>query len=1694
MKKRKRRSAPNVILSTAIYAGLAALVRLAERRRNYRTEKLQKSIDEKWKEIRRRLKEDKGFNPRDFSIIQNAESNIRKMYLQMLWCSTKPFGNKEFKRVYSWRMGTVGPLNALLNYAGAHLRDLAVTRYPFPDPVYFQIRTFGRGRVKVLAKSVAESYPDDGSAKKVYWKAGYQGNSKHPRVLLTHPTLPGLDFVDMIRAHIIELCRQCFIYGVPRSEAHRYIRLLIHNLKPFLDWIYTDGETGRKDFFPDADKELRFVVLEIRALHGKRSGTIDSITRSMDDKSADASVGFLKRKAQEILNSSTDENLHAVCANIISRIDQGIIVDRDVTKLLNHAKTLSQKEGNDWHRVMLSSLHHPFSMRSVVYHGDSMLATPSNVLIVGELPVRGRTGKGQADIVYFIRRNVSGRTVWTPIMLLEMKTKTFFDFNLYSVRSKSKKDYLPASYVWKRGLVGKEWEEISTSHPDKKILRQLTAYEDGILREYRQLIRDDPSAPSSLWKGVVVIDTDQSYADVYDALKMLLESMAENIHEIRARVSEWTSLTLNSADSSTIPRVAVLLSPSKGPSNLVSMDAIPDCIDTEDPFAHRIRNDRTITLYVSVPSSTSHGEAAAWVSKNWHLLNHINECVEISDDKLNLIWLDLLGDFSSNYLLNARMGLRRMQKKSSISSKQYHLLQRLLDTIRFIDLSMFVKDFLFEGREFDLEALKTLLNIPAEKESIIIIDGWSDLTQMVPPYRSYLLRILECTFLDELPDSKTNLIWADAGAPHTLMNPMYQRRCIRPLPHDSARRTALDEIIYNLPLTPRVFGWQTPREVDMRVIVQDTPAEVKPWNATIRIPQLRDWARKFRGVLRRVRTVSPKEFRDAAKKISTMYGRQVSLSHVRANMESVSAARATKIQKDALTLVPSLQRPRNESISIRREAEELVPWIASSSPMYKARSLALNDRLTFKPNRPVPTPNKSDERYFPFKEATRGWAYGSIPDIDDYTDDWQGTIRRPPLFKSTMTHHIDSTEIRERELKRLFTATTFLRNQASRYSDLRICCDRIASICRIALLDCSNGDSLLKALKQIRRQILDNTTRRATWQLLEKTRNRIDEVLNSENHIALQRAVSENSELFTLYGNNLFLAVFAVADEVLHDTESPFVIELWSAIAEWQLYQMGFIPDSILEYQSRSRYDFQAIYQNLKWRGKQLTKIPQAEKPRFPERIGQIIQKDTGDGVKTWLVFQERGLRRFLAGYMNEMRLSAFLHGWYRCEIDPEELSDNAKDVLHGSDWYREPIVITTVDESDLLFRKSHEDDDWDLVGVMEYGKPPKDKRYPVRWFRFSEPPPEVTLFVQGYKPTKLSLDIDNSVNSLFQKAAAWSGRVREVICNLTLDPSQKLYRINILDGSKIIARKETPYTDEVVRFLRHPLRIGEYIEANDGTFLKWNVHEDIEYDDVRIIEEDGSTKWIHLSFLKPLILRSSFFPDSYLVPSTCQELLACNSGDDATMTFTVEERLKAMGVKKYLRVGLQGLLKGSAISNLESERMGIFDVALLAECRQIVDVGSGHIHDLDIDAKGLLDLRVAHLFDEYPRISNALVSLIESIEDSDSTDEHDQVVVVPSGPALKMVDVDLERRIRSRMIDAVAHFSNVEDESDIHEVRVFSFSSEIAKSQAIAHELIDSEVRKAMKSRMIEDDDIDELIEAVIACFEKEGFAVSYY
>ena len=190
-----------------------------------------------------------------------------------------------------------------------------------------------------------------------------------------------------------------------------------------------------------------------------------------------------------------------------------------------------------------------------------MLDSPSDILIVGELPIVYAGGQGRLDIAIFIRRVVLNQVVWTPVMILELKTKTAFNFNFYAEMSRSKRDKVPTSYVWKTDFSEQEWDRTISSIPAYSALEQLDAYENGLMQEYHQLVPDDSSAPSSLWKGVVLLDTGQRYSIIFDAFQRMLHDITGKLPLLESRGSEWTSyrFEFDEEHMEKLPRIALIL-------------------------------------------------------------------------------------------------------------------------------------------------------------------------------------------------------------------------------------------------------------------------------------------------------------------------------------------------------------------------------------------------------------------------------------------------------------------------------------------------------------------------------------------------------------------------------------------------------------------------------------------------------------------------------------------------------------------------------------------------------------------------------------------------------------------------------------------------------------------------------------------------------------------------------------------------------------------------------------------------------------------------------------------------------------------------------------------------------------------------------------------------------------------------------
>ncbi len=1538
---------PNDVLIVAVSMGLSALVRLTENRSSKKTHRYLKSILKMWEKANTALEDEADQVKMGFSPVQTAEPNMRGQFFKFIVTSLKRYGNKELKRVYSWVEGTVGPFNALLNYAGARLRELAMFGYPFPRPEAFQIRVYKDGTKRVVRKEEAEKHGKD-SAVKIYWRYGYDRKGKTPRVFLTHPTLPGMDFVDMIRAHCVDLCRQCLIYDVPMTEAHRYIRLLIHNLRPFLDYLYTDGKEGRRGFNRDADSVLRTMVLDIRACYTKRSVRRTRISKREERDPLQLSKDQLREQVKAQLKKTTDEDEEYALQKLLDYLDTNTIKERDLEKLREQMLALSNREGNRWHRVLLSDHHHPKSLKQVVMAGDTLLDDLAPILVVAELPVGQRSGR--VDLTIFVRRIIDKNRVWTPVMVLEVKTKTAFDINLFGLELKRKTSnpVTPVLYAWKRASDDKEWDDIITSGPDPPAVTQLRNYEQEIISEYKAMVPEDPKAPASLWKGVIVLDSNQNMPDTFSAFQYLLDDLRTGL--MQQLIQQTTPVSVTPVEGGySSPKVTLFLSPEEGPAHLLQDLAPPDLLPEEDPFKQREPDDRTLTLYVPVASPTSAGVTAARLARDWHLLHHIKEC---KGDDTEIVWLDLLGDYKSDELLLKRMRLDQLHEERLIDKNTYISLRNLLRDIRFVDLHLNSEDIAMMGEEgVDglFAAIEAVLPQDLDKNRIIILDGWTGLKAMLPAHHQSLSRVLEQRLLTTLPSKRTDLIWIDEGTTHTKMNPYYQRSCINPLWYDSPRNTHLDEIIYNLPVKPYGFGWLNPQQEDMRIIVQDTPTQAEPWIRTIHVPQLVGVTDMFKGLARRYGIVPYEVIQQEQFRLTPMHGKGVRLTSISVPMDDVDE----RVIDDALTLIPSVLRERavSEGKSPIQNEEGAQRWQSRIAPVQASGGTVFRDRVQVDVTRPPPTP-KGSNRFIDTlsqktsSQITRPWRYEQTP--RQFPEDPEGplTVTYPPQGTTLVPSQIDTMEDREKELRRLLNAAHYLWTKEFVPKRVRTCCKKVEDHCKrqFALLkdqpQVRTSTFFLGALKEVQRIILQDKDRRELWEFLTPYREGLKDLLKSENRESLEDVLGQNQDLFLLYGNNLFLALLAVNDRL----ERAHIEVLWRSIAEWTFYQIGL---SLQDEAVRTVYSFVSIFTKLRTRARRLAEIPLPKAPAVHQQRVGVIYWEENDMVfdALFLLPQEDGT--YLSGIIKNLQDTWLPPKYHAVTTDGLALKDFADNALISKSFTT--VIMSTFEGNDILHLPALNEADeriW-VSFLVKHGRP-AGRHHVIPWLILED---LSMVFDLGTEP-----DFPDSALDVLASMTQIKYEMQQAKLLVSADKDLEVYVVHISTES-LSEQREFSRTDDLVQFLRTPVWSATGYRTQ-RKFITWDHRENIEY---------GTG----FSFLKPLVHRSWFFPDEYHYPPTCKHLLAASTGEDITLKPVQQER-------NSYRVKMIGMPQTSLLRELEQVELSKSQLCLLAECTELYDPKTSTLHPVKMDMTAIMDEQFWHL-QRYPRMREALDSADES-------------------------------------------------------------------------------------------------------------------
>ncbi|MHA1137674.1 MAG: hypothetical protein ACTSSE_14420 [Candidatus Thorarchaeota archaeon] len=105
--------------------------------------------------------------------------------------------------------------------------------------------------------------------------------------------------------------------------------------------------------------------------------------------------------------------------------------------------------------------------------------------------------------------------------------------------------------------------------------------------------------------------------------------------------------------------------------------------------------------------------------------------------------------------------------------------------------------------------------------------------------------------------------------------------------------------------------------------------------------------------------------------------------------------------------------------------------------------------------------------------------------------------------------------------------------------------------------------------------------------------------------------------------------------------------------------------------------------------------------------------------------------------------------------------------------------------------------------------------------------------------------------------------------------------------------------------------------------------------------------------------------------------------GEDITLRITVDEQIQSIGSKKNLKVQFDELTTSRLVS-FEQEKMGIFDVVLLTECEQLIDMDTGKRHVVSINANALAPLKIMHLLSEYPKLESTILSIIDDLQQAE--------------------------------------------------------------------------------------------------------------
>ncbi len=1415
---------PGKVLTRSLQLGLSATAYLAKTRTTKATKHLYEGgkgcigIKRILKEGQENYQQSKREGRPDASHLQRKENNVRRSHHKIVVNTSVPYGNTETKR--KRRKEDRKYINNLADYYGAIIRTLGAEKFQFPPPM--------------------KTYTEDGKRRWVY-----PGNARIPEFAPQH-TAAELDFVDMIRPHGLEMIRQCMKYSVPMRDARRYLDELVKRLTPFLEQVYTGQRKIEYGFVRGSAKVLREVVENIRARYGGTNGRPLSITGEISQLLREKhSVEFLRNtNSKEIIHplkrmitekSFNDNSKYPLLDSFFSDLADSCDVktSSDWKKRIKELRELIKKKTlgrNDARYLLKDLLEHsrklgvsfhdfvsnsefttrPFSLSSIFRYGDEMATEKSEFLIVCEVPVA--EGRGRVDIILFRRKRLHRADdshpeyIWEPCMIVEVKTRCFYNLDLYAIYTKSKDRSRRVMEHTKelRRSEDDEWQQVIDATPIDYEREQLDAYEQEIIKSYSKYARRDLHPPIGMKKGVLVVDLKENWELLRDNIKELI---LEAYHKSEgATLSKREHFHINPEIKDLRMSLVLISDSERKETTPVKM------VDYLDPFHISKKRDenREFILYLTVSGKGSPAQSATQIAARWHGLELLHERTKGSHR--DVLWFDLSGALATQ---KKRGRIFRTVLQSS-SIKRF-----LRRRVRFIDLSGSVSSYL-QGTTPLTQVRKDIqTSLKDARRPVIVVTGFDRVRSSNRRERVPLIDRFLTQFLDGVPEHST-VLWFDRPVPTTHTSQRYDTRSIAPFYSGSSWMNLVDEIIYNIPTAPRRYGSYVPVEDDQRWLVTEKNDDFTV--APILIPPLHKWGERFRPDSAREENIINQ---------NTFYLRSSSYS---------SRKQGTQIEWDEdaeealLGLVPHLQRfYKDESGDSKEEEKERIKRLVLPSPPSSPRPFL--SRVCYTPYQYL-TEKKHDGRVTRIeplvrinhrREYRKSRLYGAPRKVTTH----------PPNVALLKHNKRDLVSSSREELRGIRSVLKLIKKHHGEEQEWRELVDSLNGLVDRKNISRNRPVDMFSVLRSVKTVLESHPISQELWHQLLSNRTRISKGLTPEQELVLKKLTAQHPDLLSIIGNQFFLLLLTALYEA--DVPEPprnLIEKLWQYLVPWQLMTLGFEPEYPAQHQTGMSVLDRSILVNRLARRAGALKEQYKSQDVYELQFGKaVIVHDEEKHSSLLLSFQTRleshemntifiRLPSGIEGSLSEILRSLCRERPFWGETDLTRLGtlSDLVDLNNGMD-----IMVAMQGGVRGLWVLDSKKNVWTSIGSMDY---------------YSRPREQVTLLMSvTLREERELLDVSTqsvripgsflqsmikfglgTVSAVFRKC-------KSVRCRVSLDTTEKMFRLSFLraEEDKEITHLLLKRTVDVLEILRRPDFQCQQVVV-DGHEMIWNRFRDIDY------------------------------------------------------------------------------------------------------------------------------------------------------------------------------------------------------------------------------------------------------------------------